>query len=329
MFLRVTLPYAGERDGSWEAQVFRPGGGGEFPPPAVDLRFFVNVVVKGGPTLVRLNRDHKYYTGDKINPLVQLRNADGTTPRNAKVKLTVTTPSNGSGNVLTQAKLGSATTLGGDVIPPRQSTLRALEASSGKPAITYIDQAFDLFDDSRHEDGAMEPDGIFGNPLTDLLKIEGHYAFRAVATYGDACTATREALWSIYVDVAVDPAHTDVSVKLTGSCPGGQRAGTVTITPRDSYGNNLGPGRSDGLTLTGVTGTTVVGPVKDNGDGTYAAAICWDPGSGQGPGVVVVQPGRPPVVVQHKPKNPCRKWRFLVCVLLLVVLILLFLLLTK
>src|SRR5260370_25891731 len=100
-----------------------------------------------------------------------------------------------------EGTIGPATTLGGDVIPPRQSTLTGLEASSGKPAIAYIDQTFDLFDDSRHEDGAMEPDGIFGNPLTDLLKIEGHYAFRAVATYGDACTATPEALWPLYVDV--------------------------------------------------------------------------------------------------------------------------------
>jgi hypothetical protein len=83
--------------------------------------------------------------------------------------------------------------------------LRALESASGKPVITYADQNFDLFDDSLHEDGAMEPDGIFGNPLTDLLKTEGQYTFRAVATYGDQCTATREALWSLHVDVGVSP----------------------------------------------------------------------------------------------------------------------------
>lgn len=175
MFLRIVLPFNGERDGSWQAQVFRPGGG-EFPPPAVDVNFFINIVVKGGPTLVRLNPGQRYYTGDKINPLVRLKNSDGTVPLNAKMKLTITAPTTGAGNLLTQAKLGSAITLDGDAIPARQSTLQTLEAASGKPAITYADQTIDLFDDTRHEDGAMEPDGIFGNPLTNLFKMEGHYA---------------------------------------------------------------------------------------------------------------------------------------------------------
>lgn len=112
---------------------------------------------------------------------------------------------NGAGNLLTQNKLGSATTLAADTIPARQSTLQVIEATTGRPAITYADQTFDLFDYSRHEDGAMEPDGTFGNPLTNLFNMEGHYAFRAVATYGQNGTATREALWSLYVDVAVDP----------------------------------------------------------------------------------------------------------------------------
>lgn len=326
MFIRVALPYNGERDGSWEAQVFRPGGG-EFPPPAVDVRFFVNVVVKGGPTLVRLNPDRQHYTGDKINPLVRLRNADGTMPRNAKVTLTVTTPVNGAGNVLTLARLGPAATLGGDTLPARQATLQALEVASGKPAITYVDQTLQLFDDARHEDGAMEPDGIFGNPLSNLLKVEGSYAFRAVATHGDTCTATREALWTFHVDVAVDPSRTGVTLNLTGTGAGGNRTGTATITPRDSYGNNLGPGRGDGIQVTGVPGTTVTGPVKDNGDGSYTVPISWNPGSGTGPGVIVGQPGRPPVIVQPKPKHGCWRWKLLAGLLALIALILLLLLL--
>ena len=324
MFLRVALPFNGERDGAWQAQVFRPGGG-EFPPPAVDMNFFINVVVKGGPTLVRLNPGQRYYTGDKINPLVRLKNSDGTVPHNAKVKLTVTAPVAGAGNLLTQNKLGASTTLDADVIPARQSTLQAIETATGKPAITYADQTFDLFDDTRHEDGAMEPDGVFGNPLTDLFKMEGHYSFRAVATYGDNCTATRESLWSLYVDVAVDPSQTVVVVNLG---PGNN--GTITVTPRDPFGNNLGPGRGDGIIITGVPGTTVTGPVKDNGDGSYTVPISWDPGSGQDPGIVVGQPGRGPVVVQPKPKHHHHhKWNWLIWLLLLIILILLILLLVK
>jgi hypothetical protein len=326
MFLRVPLPTAGERDGTWQAVVFRPGGG-EFPPPAVDMRFFVNVVAKGGPVLVRLNPDRKYYTGDSFNPLVMLRNANGSTPRNAKVKLTAAGPANSIGNLLSQAKLGPAASLGGDVIPARQATLQTIETNTGSPAVTYSTQTVDLFDDGVHDDGAMEPDGIFGNVFTDLLKTEGTYSFQAVATYGDTCVATREAMWSLHIDVGVDPGKSDVNVSLGNPGPGGARTGTVTITPKDKYGNNLGPGRGDGITLTGVPGTTVTGPAVDNGDGTYTVPVSWDPGSGYDPGVVVGQPGRPPVVVGPKPMRHCWKWKLLTWLLLALVLILLLLLL--
>ena len=195
---------------------------------------------------------------------------------------------------------------------------------TGKPAITYATQTFDLFDDGDHGDGAMEPDGIFGNPLVGLLKTEGSYTFQAVATYGDTCTATREVFWAVHVDVGIDPGQTVVTVNLSGN------SGTVTITPKDVYGNNLGPGRGDGFTVTGVPGTTVTGPVTDNGDGTYTVPVSWNPGSGTDPGVVVGQPGRPPVVLGSKgKKDHCRKWKLLVWLLLFLVLILLLLLLLK
>lgn len=329
MFLRVPLPIAGERDGLWQAVVFRPGGG-EFPPPAVEMRFFVNVVAKGGPVLVRLNPDRKYYTGDSFRPLVMLRNANGSKPRNAKVKLTVTGPANSIGNLLSQSKFGPAASLNGDVIPARQATLQTVEKNTGNPAVTYSTQTVDLFDDGFHEDGAMEPDGIFGDVFPALLKTEGTYTFHAIATYGDACVTTREVMWSLHIDVGVDPGNSGVSVNVGNPGPGGTSTGTVTITPRDVYGNNLGPGRNDGISVTGVSGTTVTGPVIDNGDGTYTIPITWDPSSGPEAGVVVSQPGRPPAVVEPKPKKDhCRKWKLLVWLLLLLVLILLLVLLLK
>ncbi|MEP6892188.1 MAG: trypsin-like peptidase domain-containing protein [Gaiellaceae bacterium] len=321
-FLRVPLPFGGDRDGTWEAQVVRPGGG-EFPPPGVDLRFFLNIVVEGGPKLERLNPDRQHYTGDKINPLVVLRNGDGTVPRRASVKLTVTKPVDGAGNVLTQAGLGQPTAVGGDAMPARQSTLLALESTSGTPAITYQDETLDLFDDGDHEDGAMEPDGIFGNPLPDLLASEGTYNFHAVATYGDDCVATREALWSVHIDIGIDPGHTEIHMQLTGTGPGGQKSGTITITPRDPHGNHLGPGRADAISLVGVPGTTVTGPVTDNGDGTYIVPVGWDPGAGQEPGIIVGQPDRPPVVLQGKQKRNCRWWKLLALLLFLLLILLL------
>jgi hypothetical protein len=325
-FLRIALPFDGARDGTWEAVVVRPGGG-EFPPPAVDVRFFINVIVEGGPTLQRLDTERTYYTSDTINPLVRLRNSDATVPRGGKVTLTVTRPVNGAGNVLSKAGLGQATVLDGDAIPARQATLLALETASGQPAVTYQDETLELFDDGFHEDGAMEPDGIFGNPLPDLLASEGTYTFHAIATYGDSCIATREAIWSLHIDVGIDPAHTTVTVDLPGRRPDGHHTGTITITPHDSHGNNLGPGRGDAITVSGVPGTTVTGPPTDNGDGSYTVPVDWDPGSGQDPGVIVGQPGRPPVIVQPPHKHDCRKSILLALLLLIIALILLILLL--
>jgi hypothetical protein len=93
---------------------------------------------------------------------------------------------------------------------------------------------FDLFDDVIHTN-APEPAGVFGNPLKDFLTMEGNYTFHVVATYGDTCTATRELLWSTHVDPSVDSSRTDVTVNISGG------KGTITVVPRDQYGNNVGP----------------------------------------------------------------------------------------
>jgi hypothetical protein len=329
MFLRVPLPIAGERDGAWQAVVFRPGSG-EFPPPAVDVHFFVNVVAKGGPVLVRLDQPRPYYTGDKFNPQIMLRNSNGSTPRAASVKLTVTGPANSIGNLLSETKLGPAITRDGDVIPARQATLQTVEKNTGAPAVTYATQTVDLYDDGAHQDGAMEPDGIFSDVLPDLLKTEGSYTFHAVASYGDGCIATRELMWSLHIDVGIDPGKTVVGVNLGSPGPSGNSAGTITVTPKDIYGNNLGPGRGDAINVSGVPGTTVTGPIVDNGDGSYTIPISWDPAPGYDQGVVIVQPGRPPVLIGPKPTpgkhhhhHHCHKWKWLWWLLLLILFLLL------
>jgi len=327
-FLRVPLPQAGERDGIWKVNVFRPGGGGEFPPPAPALRYFVNVVAGGGARLRRVAEDATYFTGDVINPLVLLQYDGGGTPENAKVRITVTRPAVSVGNILSQSRLGAPTAIDGDTIPARQATLMTLEATSGQPVVTYTELTFDLSDDAGGTRGTFESAGLFGKPIKDLLTVEGNYTFHAQATYGEGCTSTRALLWSVHVDAGVDSGHTDVRPEFTGTTSGGQRTGTITIWPRDLYGNNLGPGRSDSLTVSGTPGTTVTGPIIDNGDGSYTVPVTWDPGSGQEPGVVIGQPGRPGTVAQPKKKDRCRKWKLLFWLMLLIALILLLLLLT-
>lgn len=325
-FLRVPLPHGGERDGTWKVTVFRPGGGrGEFAAPAPEVRYFINVVASGGAVLRRMPDTARYYTGDVINPLVGLQYLQGGLPPNAKLQVTVSRPDASVGNLLAREKLGAAVGFGADTIPPRQATLMAIEQRTGQPVVGYTQQTFDLFDDVAHTN-SPEPAGVFGNPLKELLTVEGNYSFHFHASYGDRCTVTRELAWSLHVDPGIDPSRTSVTTAVNGG------AGTITVVPQDKYDNNLGPGSGDGLAITGTPGTTVTGPTRDNGDGSYTVPVTWDPSAGNSPGVVISQPGRPPVVVNDPKvagKDRSKKWKVLFWIMLIVALILLVLWIVK
>lgn len=297
-FLRLNLPHGGERDGAWKVRVRRPGGGGEFPPPTPALRYFLSVVPAGGPRLLRAGETRRrYYTGDALNPLVMLRYDDGGWPHHADVQLTITRPDQGTGNILTASGLGGPETKNGDVLPARYAKLQALEAASGKPVVNYVESTLALRGDSYGTGGFFEAGGIYGLPMSDVLTVEGSYTFHARASYGHECKGSRELVWSAAVEVGIDPDHTVVTTDPIGPGPDGSHCYRVTMTPRDRYGNHLGPGRADAFTLQAQPGTTVNGAPRDLGNGSYSFEICWDPASGEPPGVGVVQPDRPAVVV--------------------------------
>ena len=212
-FMRIPLPQGSERDGTWKVEVFRPGGGGEFPPPAPALRFFVNVVASGGAIIRRKPDRAAYYTGDTYNPRVQLQYLKGGPVPNAAVQVTMTRPDASLGTILSKAGLGAPVTINGDVIPARQATLGALEAAQGQALIGSSVMTFDLDDSPANNDGAFIAAGNFGLVQTGLLTVDGEYGFRARATYGTGCTATREYVWGLHVEVGIDPDHTDISVR--------------------------------------------------------------------------------------------------------------------
>jgi hypothetical protein len=76
----------------------------------------------------------------------------------------------------------------------------------------------------------------------------------------------------------------------------------MTFTPRDKYGNMLGPGKGDAFTLVPQPGSTISGPLKDLANGSYQVDVCADSSGGTltPPSVGLQQPGRPPVVVRPK-----------------------------
>jgi hypothetical protein len=298
-FFRVTLPHAGERDGTWTCRVGRPRGGGEFPPPAPALTYFLSVVPNGGPKLTRLPDSRRYYTGDTVNPLVMVRYADGGWPRDAQVGLTLQRPDEGTGNILTRSGLRGPSTVDGDTVPARQATLLALEKELGNPVVNYLETTFDLRHDAASTGGLFEESGIYGAVLADQLTKEGHFTFHARASFGADCASTREVLWSLSVDVGIDPSRTEVTTQPLGGPDDHQIR--VTITPKDKYGNHLGPGRGTDFDLTPQPGTTLTTPLADNGDGSYTVDVAWDPDVTSEPGVNVTQPGRPPVAIPTLP----------------------------
>ena len=130
-----------------------------------------------------------------------------------------------------------------------------------------------------------------------------------MATFGEGCTATREAFWSVHVTPGIDPGRTDVRFVDVVAQPDGQH-GTLVVTPFDVYGNPIGPGRGDLFTVSPIAGVTVGGGVRDRGDGSYGVGIVWDPGVAATPDVIVQQPDRPPAPVvltrqQQPPDKDC------------------------
>ncbi|HEX6699394.1 MAG TPA: trypsin-like peptidase domain-containing protein [Gaiellaceae bacterium] len=310
-FLRIPLPQGGEREGTWTVVVARERGVGELEGPRREVRYFTSVLASGGPSLRSLVTQRIFYTGDTINPRVVLRYADSELADNAVVKATVTKPATAAGDLLSDARLRPPEPIDGDTLPARQATLRALEQSAGGPVLHESEETFDLSDEPADTGGILESAGVFGKVRDDLLTVEGNYTFHVVATYGDTCKSSREAIFAVHVDIGIDPGKTDVTTQVGAVRPDGRRGVTVTFVPRDRFGHRLGPGRGDSLTVDGSAGTVLTGPVVDNGDGSYTATGTWDPGSGTPPGVVIQQPGRPGVTVSKPTRglpSGCLPW---------------------
>jgi hypothetical protein len=296
-FLRFSLPIGGERDGLWHVRVVRPGGGGEFPPPTPAMRYFINIIATGGPIMSRMPDNRRYYTGDRINPLVIVRYSNGGWPEDMNIMLTITRPDASVGNALSAAGLKPPGLVDGDIIPARQATLKSIEASTGNPVAKYVDTTIALSDEPGIN-GSFESGGLFGRPLPDLLNVEGNYTFHAKAQYTQDCTGTRELLWSIHVDIGIDPGKTTVTTTPLGEGPDGGPCVRMTFTPRDKYGNMLGPGRLDGFKVVAQPGSTPSSTVQDLANGSYQVDVCSDPGSLDPPSIGIEQPGRDTVVVR-------------------------------
>ena len=319
-FLRIPLTYLGERDGSWTAEVYRPGGRDEIPMGGPATRYFLSVIAAGGPQLSRVPQPVRYYTGDTVNPLVHLGYSAGGAPEDASVIISITGPDRSAGTYLSEQKLAAPRAIDGDTVPSRQATILSGEQAGVSPVNQTAKLTKNLGAAPADTDGAFESAGLFGLQLPDLLTVDGDYTVHAVATFGSGCKARRELLWSLHAEVGIDPSATTIDVTMTG--PG---VGTVTVTPQDKFGNHVGPGSVGGFTVTAGPGGTVSGSVSDNLDGSYAVPVTWNP-QGNFPGLVITQPGRPPVIVGQPAPSPgdglgCLPWALIIGLLAVVIIL--------
>lgn len=301
-FWRVSLPHGEEQDGTWHFTVQRLSHGGESTSEPGNVRYFFLIISSGGPKLVYLGEPRRVYTGDHVDPLVGLYYRNGTTPE-AHVELTVDRPTMGLGKLVTDLPL-CPPSISEDGVGVFRATLQTTitDKIGGFSSIPFDTLKFYLYDDGEHQDGAIEPDGIYNHRLEDITRTEGTYQFRAIATYGEGLRSSREVSWSIHVEPGIDRDHSVMTVVGVNDMPDG-RHGTLVIVPRDRYDNPLGPGRIDAFTVLPMPGVKIVGPLKDQRDGGYAVSAIWDVSIAPEPGVLVRQLDRDPVVLTPSEKK--------------------------
>ena len=182
--------------------------------------------------LVHLGGPRRVYTGDRLDSLVGLHFRNRTSPH-AEVKFT------SRRRPLRWVSLSPRRDSGhpqrGDAVSAFLLHIAVDRASLGwHVAVSTSTITVPLFDDGSHDDGAMEPDGIYNNRLKDLTRAEGTYEFRGRPRFGEGCTATREAFWSVHVEPGIDPGASDVTLTDVIDRPDG-RHGVLIICPRDVY----------------------------------------------------------------------------------------------
>ena len=128
-----------------------------------------------------------------------------------------------------------------------------------------------LYDDGTHGD-ISAGDGVYTNYFTDTPK-EGTYSFyfRASGTSAEGNAFDRDRLVQKYLSVNVDSANMGVEIfKLPLS--EGLRQHNIVITPKDAFGNYLGPRYGGLIKLQANTGKFIA-ELKDNLDGTYSQIL--------------------------------------------------------
>jgi Outer membrane protein beta-barrel domain len=314
----VSLQWAPPEDAVLDLEVLRPGGAVATPtsierlPQAAILRFDVRaadagewaVRVKRGQSTATMNvpytlnafvveekleyrvnaGEQTISTGDAVNLRVNVA-YDGKAldklPPNA-IRVRVQRPAEGLGTILRETPSNdpngaNTTTPSGDIETPYERKLsRVTNASLLQRILPRDVETITL----AHQGG-----GIYAGTFNGTT-VPGAYAFEFLLDWDDPRTGHVRRVERLETNVTLRPAIVPVTVTR-----GDGNRMLVAVTPRDRFGNYLGPGYGDRVraTLNGP-GTISAAPVDRDQTGTYVFTVSDLP-AGQTPDVTVTVDG--------------------------------------
>lgn len=219
-----------------------------------------------------------YQTGDSIQFRAKLT-ANTIPVTGSKVTVLVQKPDEGlgnwfAGNLVTDIEIAAVPLqVSGEQLSDLYRKSMVLVAKGIQFPFTRSQTSLDLYDDGTHGDENAD-DGIYTNTFDDTT-IEGIYTLTILAngTTPNGTPYTRESTIQRYVEVGVNPNNIELSVNFDEVIEDELRAYyQVIVTPKDTYGNYLGPGYATSISLTPTKGE-FVSDIEDNLDGTYTVTL--------------------------------------------------------
>jgi hypothetical protein len=205
------------------------------------------------------------------------------------IRVRVLRPSESIGTILHDAKFadpatGITTTPSGDTLTPYDRKLAALAGEILKRTRPTEAAVIELKEESK---------GVYAGTF-DQTSIAGTYDFDAALDWDDSRTGHVQRVERVEQTVKVKPDPARTTITVTRPQPG---TFVIAVTPRDQFGNDLGPGYGS-LVKARLNGTgRVSGPVDNDSTGTYVFTIVEAAGSTLDveiivDGVVMGNPGR-------------------------------------
>lgn len=252
--------------------------GGQLPP-GVQEHYQYSVINDSALKMSAALDKGSYQTGDTVTLTARLAEPGRPLLNARNITVTITRPEDGAGNWfadhgVTAKELATipATLNNESLHDVQRKAIYLTDMRKVRFPERSGPMVMRLYDDGSHGD-QMAGDGVYTNRFTDTVK-EGAYSFYFQAS-GNSSSGDgfdREALIQKYVTVNIDPDNVVVAVIPRDDPVGDSRQYRVVVTPRDNYGNYLGPRYGSQIAMTATNGS-FVGGIKDELDGSYSQLL--------------------------------------------------------